>query len=497
MLKILHFIFGQLYFQVKGYQTERFLNLCAKNHLVLWELKPVSDGYVFFIRRSSYQMLEALAEKANVDLALLGQKGLPYFLKEHKKRKILFFSMCLCGLMILSLSQFLWEITVSGGEVYSESDILKYVTDNYYHIGTLKYQIDCDALEDHLREDYAEIAWASCSIQGTRLHIEIKETLDRKTKQNPKKPCDIVANKSGIITKMAVKSGTPLVSTGDSVKKGTTLISGLIYYYSDDFTVTQTDKIKADGEIVMRTKEEYNNSIHMEYYEKLITGKKKSIKNLYFGQYQFDFPEKKRQDHTNVMTKRRSLKIGKSFYLPIGITLQITERYRPKKKILTKKEAQLKLKKQLERYLMKKAKEKGVNLVLAIDAKIADDFSNDAKTAYADVNEIPDGWEGLDIGPKTIALYAEVIKNSKTILWNGPVGVFEMDKFATGSKAVAEAIAEATSKGAFSLIGGGDSVACINKFGLADKVGYVSTGGGALLEYIEGKELPGVAASRK
>ena len=331
MLKILHFIFGRLYFQVKGYQTERFLNLCAKNHLVLWELKPVSDGYVFFIRRSSYQMLEALAEKANVDLALQGQKGLPYFLKEHKKRKILFFSMCLCG-------------------------ILKYVTDNYYHIGTLKYQIDCDALEDHLREDYAEIAWASCSIQGTRLHIEIKETLDRKTKQNPKKPCDIVANKSGIITKMAVKSGTPLVSVGDSVKSGTTLISGLIYYYSDDFTVTQTDKIKADGEIVMRTKEVYNNSIPMEYYEKLITGKKKSIKNLYFGQYQFDFPEKKRQDHTNVMTKRRSLKIGKSFYLPIGITMQITERYRPKKKILTKKEAQLKLKKQLERYLMKKAK---------------------------------------------------------------------------------------------------------------------------------------------
>lgn len=356
MLKILHFIFGRLYFQVKGYQTERFLNLCAKNHLVLWELKPVSDGYVFFIRRSSYQMLEALAEKANVDLALQGQKGLPYFLKEHKKRKILFFSMCLCGLMILSLSQFLWEIKVSGGEVYSESDILKYVTDNYYHIGTLKYQIDCDALEDHLREDYAEIAWASCSIQGTRLHIEIKETLDRKTKQNPKKPCDIVANKSGIITKMAVKSGTPLVSVGDSVKSGTTLISGLIYYYSDDFTVTQTDKIKADGEIVMRTKEVYNNSIPMEYYEKLITGKKKSIKNLYFGQYQFDFPEKKRQDHTNVMTKRRSLKIGKSFYLPIGITMQITERYRPKKKILTKKEAQLKLKKQLERYLMKKAK---------------------------------------------------------------------------------------------------------------------------------------------
>ena len=106
MLKILHFIFGRLYFQVKGYQTERFLNLCAKNHLVLWELKPVSDGYVFFIRRSAYQMLAALAQKANVELTLQGQKGLPYFLKEHRKRKILFFSIFLCAMMILSFSQF-------------------------------------------------------------------------------------------------------------------------------------------------------------------------------------------------------------------------------------------------------------------------------------------------------------------------------------------------------------------------------------------------------
>ena len=144
--------------------------------------------------------------------------------------------------------------------------------------------------------------------------------------------------------------------------------------------------------------------------------------------------------------------------------------------------------------LMKKAKEKGVNLVLAIDAKIADDFSNDAKTAYADVNEIPDGWEGLDIGPKTIALYAEVIKNSKTILWNGPTGVFEFENFTDGSRAVGEAILEATKNGAFSLVGGGDSVACVNKFGLASGVSYVSTGGGALLEAIEGKVLPGIAA---
>ena len=148
----------------------------------------------------------------------------------------------------------------------------------------------------------------------------------------------------------------------------------------------------------------------------------------------------------------------------------------------------------LAKQAMEKAKEKGVNLVLAVDAKIADAFSNDANTKFCAVDEIPDGWEGLDIGPKTEEIFANVIKESKTILWNGPTGVFEFDNFTHGSRAVGEAIVEATKNGAFSLVGGGDSVACVNKFGLASGVSYVSTGGGALLEAIEGKVLPGIAA---
>ncbi len=146
--------------------------------------------------------------------------------------------------------------------------------------------------------------------------------------------------------------------------------------------------------------------------------------------------------------------------------------------------------------IMRIAKEKGVNLVLSNQAVVADAFSNDANIQICDPMEIPDGWEGLDIGPETRERFAKVIEESKTILWNGPVGVFEMPKFAEGTKAVAAAIVKATEKGAFSLIGGGDSVAAINQFGLADKVSYVSTGGGALLEYIEGKDLPGISAIR-
>ena len=144
--------------------------------------------------------------------------------------------------------------------------------------------------------------------------------------------------------------------------------------------------------------------------------------------------------------------------------------------------------------VIKKAKENGVNLVLGTDCIAADAFSNDANTKVCPANDIPDGWEGLDAGPDTRKAFAEAIKSAKTILWNGPAGVFEFDNFIGGSKAIADAIAEATANGAFSLIGGGDSVACINKFGMADKVSYISTGGGALLEAIEGKVLPGVAA---
>ena len=144
--------------------------------------------------------------------------------------------------------------------------------------------------------------------------------------------------------------------------------------------------------------------------------------------------------------------------------------------------------------VMKKAKENGVNLVLGSDCIAADKFANDANTQVCPANAIPEGWEGLDAGPETRKAFAAAIESAKTILWNGPAGVFEFDNFIGGSKAIADSIAKATANGAFSLIGGGDSVACINKFGMADQVSYISTGGGALLEAIEGKTLPGVAA---
>jgi phosphoglycerate kinase len=144
--------------------------------------------------------------------------------------------------------------------------------------------------------------------------------------------------------------------------------------------------------------------------------------------------------------------------------------------------------------LLEKAKSKGVRIHLPMDSTIADKFSNDANTTNCESYGIPDGWMGLDIGEKARVDFRNVVLNSKTILWNGPMGVFEMAKFQEGTKAIAEAVAEATQNGAFSLVGGGDSVAAVNQFGFNEKVSYVSTGGGAMLEFFEGKVLPGIAA---
>ena len=146
--------------------------------------------------------------------------------------------------------------------------------------------------------------------------------------------------------------------------------------------------------------------------------------------------------------------------------------------------------------LIIKAKTSGINLILPIDSVNADKFAEDANTETTAVNEVKDNWMGLDIGPETVKLFSDIILNSKTVLWNGPAGVFEMDKFAQGTIKIAEALAEATSKGCYTLVGGGDSVAAVKKYHLDDKVSYVSTGGGAMLEFLEGKDLPGIAAMK-
>ena len=151
---------------------------------------------------------------------------------------------------------------------------------------------------------------------------------------------------------------------------------------------------------------------------------------------------------------------------------------------------------ELAKKIIEDSKEKGINLVIASDCVAADKFANDANTEICPTNNIKDGWLGLDVGPETIKTFKEVIGNSKTILWNGPAGVFEMDAFAAGTKAIGDAITEATQKGAFSLVGGGDSIAAVNKFGLADSISYISTAGGAMLEALEGRTLPGIAAVR-
>ncbi|WP_148459213.1 MULTISPECIES: sporulation protein YqfD [Anaerostipes] len=361
MVRLIQYFFGSIFLEISGPSVERFLNLCAKQNLVLWNLKPGGNGYQCSVQKRAYETVLALAEKTGTSVRILGRKGLPFFLLEHRKRKVFFFGIGMALVLMFLMSQFIWEITVSGNERYSKSDMLKYVKSNFYQIGTYKKKIDCNLLEEHIREDHEGIAWVSCSINGTRLHIDIKESLDRKTKQNPRKPCDIVSNKKGTITSMSVKSGTPLVQVGDKVKRGDTLISGMIYYYSDDYQVTETSKIKADGQIILRIKEDYKETIPIATYEKKFISKSTRVESIQLLNWQLKLPIKEQKGDYDVLGEKKLLHIG-DLYFPIGITTKKFEGYEPKRRVLTEAQAQDKLKKRLSAYVNDK-KKKGIKVI--------------------------------------------------------------------------------------------------------------------------------------
>ncbi|MDD3746464.1 MAG: sporulation protein YqfD [Anaerostipes sp.] len=356
------FIIGTYEIEMSGVSMERCLNLCSKQGIVMWKLKPVENGYRFLIKRSCYKDLIAVSKKTNTKIQTIGGHGLPFFFVKHKKRKSFFLGMSLCVLLVFLLSQFVWNITVTGVETYSKETILKFAEKEHYKIGTYKHSIDCNILEERIREQFKKIAWVSCSMTGTRLKIDIKETLDQNTTQNVKKPCDIVSNKTGVVTFLSIKNGTPLVRPGTKVKEGDTLISGLIYYYSDDFQKTQTDKIKADGTVYLKTKELYYESIPVVQYKKQYINTRNQISNIKIGNLNISLPIKKKIFHTDILQKEKRLKLWGEFYLPASVVFQKQKEYEVKKETLKETQGKNILKKRVVKY-KKQLKEKGIRIL--------------------------------------------------------------------------------------------------------------------------------------
>jgi similar to stage IV sporulation protein len=337
---IKNMIGGYLKVKVISHCPERFFNLCARQNIEIWDLIREDHSYTCLMSRKGFGSLASLKEKTNTKVEVLEKRGLPFFLCKYRKRKLFLCGVFLCISFLFGLSQFIWEIDVYGNGTYTKEDIIKYIDQNYVNLGTFKFRVDCADLEEKLRQRYEGIAWVSCSIDGCRLSVHIKETLDKNTKNMAKVPCDIVALKSGTITSMITQNGTPLCKKGDRVKKGQTLITGNIYIYSDSNEVLETHQTIADGEVLARTKVAYSCVFERSYYEKEYKKKKSYTYALICcGKRIPLMPEIKQKEGMDQMSERYPLKLGKTFYLPFCIEKITTRRFVPIRREYQKKEA--------------------------------------------------------------------------------------------------------------------------------------------------------------
>ena len=358
-----HWISGYVIIELKSDHVERFLNLCAKQNIEIWNLKKNHGHNVCYMMKDGLKRSETLRKKTNTDIKVIRKAGLPFFLCQYCKRKLLLCGMFLCLFLLFGLSQFVWEIDVSGNISYTKEDIIKYVDEEFIPLGTLKMKVDCADLEEQLRLHYDEIAWVSCSLHGCRLSINIKETLDKNTKNNASKPCDLVASKNGVITSIVTQNGTPLVQKGDKVKKGDTLITGNIYIYSDSNEVLETHKEIAEGTIWAKTRAAYECSFLRSYYKKEYKNKKSYTYAAYLcGKRVPLMPEIKQEEGMDQITEKIPLKIGKTFFLPFYLERTITRRFETVKMEYGKQEAYKEAQNRIEKKI-REFEEKGIRVL--------------------------------------------------------------------------------------------------------------------------------------
>jgi similar to stage IV sporulation protein len=302
------------------------------------------------MERQGIKKSEAVQQKTNTSMKIIRKGGLPFFLCRYKKRKLFLFGIFLCFLLLFGLSQFVWEIEVEGNISYTKEDIVKYMEREWVPLGTFKWKVDCATLEEQIRLNYDQVAWVSCSLDGCRLLVHIKETLDKNSKNNAQDPCDLIATKSGVITSIVTRNGTPLVEKGSKVKKGDTLITGNVYIFSDSNEVLETHQVIADGDILAKTRASYESSFSLTYYKKEYKSKKSYTYAVYLCQKRIPLmPGIKQSDGMDQIVEKYPWKIGKTFYLPISMERTVTRRYTPIKKQYSEEEARSLAKKKIQK----------------------------------------------------------------------------------------------------------------------------------------------------
>lgn len=348
-----NWLHGYARLQVIGNNTERFISLLKSKGIVVWKLEPEKDGYSFYIRRSFVRELNLIRKKTGTKLHILEKHGLPYLLFRYRRRKFLILGILLCIFLVYYGSTFIWDIHVDGTTYYTEEEIRRRIEEQYIALGDRKSEIDCDELEEHLREDFPEISWISCELIGTQLNVVVKETLDgTETIVDEELPQDLVAAKDGTIVEIITRNGTPVKRRGDTVQKGEVLISGTIYIYDDYDEILETDYVTADGDVIAETSYLFSDSFDMQYYEKSYTDRSRTFLMLHILQLELPIAlPGKEYRYYDVIQETHTMKLGNAYILPCAITVLKQKEYEPVRMEYSEEEARNKMQERLDRYL--------------------------------------------------------------------------------------------------------------------------------------------------
>lgn len=360
---ILKYLYGFAKIHIQGIHINRFVNLCKARDIKLWDLEQKEDEIFFFIASSDITRLKEPALKTGSEVEVLKEYGIREFVRKNKKRIPFVAGFILFAVLIYIQSLFIWEISISGESDYTSDEILQHINEYYVQTGTLKSKVDCAELEKNLRKDFEDIAWISCSLTGTKLSVEITETLNVFTDISMKEPCNIIASKDCTISEIVTASGTPVVKAGDDVKKGDILISGAVYLYDDNNEMMDTNYVSAEGEVYGICVYHYDESIPRTNYVKEYTGNEK--KYYSFGLLKYDFTPyvpKCSYDTFDRLSDDKRLHIGKDLYLPFEIKKTTVKEYTLLMENLSEEEATDKMQKKLNRYIGN-LQEKGVQII--------------------------------------------------------------------------------------------------------------------------------------
>ncbi len=363
LITIIKYFKGYVRIKISGHSPERFVNLCSNRGILIWNLIKSDDDYILHMELSSFREIKPLLKKTNTKVEILDKVGLPFFLYKNRKRKVFVICAIAACICIYILSLFIWDVKVEGTSNYTDEEIMKFVQEKYVPLGKLKSNISCVNMETELRNEYDEIAWITCEINGTQLKIILKETLDRNSEKEDNTPKDLVAMKDGKIYSMITRSGTPVSAIGNEVQKGDILISGTIYIYNDSNEVLETNYVRADGDIYAETIYEYNDEIDINYYMKEYTDEKKdAIEVQLLNKMYSIYNPKIKYINYDIVNTRKNIRITDTFYLPFGINIYTYKEYNPVLNSYSEEEVMELANKHLDKYINELEK-KGVEIL--------------------------------------------------------------------------------------------------------------------------------------